>query len=103
MITIRHNSRRIFLIVIVTVIVTTSYATIDYLINYKTWGDNKKYFLDDYYSWKVTCDVNYFDKPSNCKVIDDNGQIVPNDDIIAQNDICYATDKTGRVLPCILP
>ena len=101
MITIRSNLKLIFLILIVLVIAVTCYVVVDHLVNYKTWGENKGYFLDNYYGWKVTCDINYFSEPSNCRIIDDNGQAVPNDIIIAQKDICYFIHETGKITPCV--
>ncbi len=79
--------------------------TLDHIINYKTWGDNKSYFLYDYHGWEVTCDINYFAEPSNCRVVDENGHMVPNEKILplAQHDICYyRSDKTDQILPCVL-
>ena len=95
------NLKFVFLIFVILLTIVSCYIISDYLINYKTWGDNKEYFLDDYHGWTVTCDVNYFAEPSNCRVVDEDGQIVPNEIILAQNDHCYSIESdTDRILPC---
>jgi len=77
----------------------TSIMILDHVTNYETWGNNEEYFIKDYHGYEVTCDVNYFSNPTNCKVIDKNGKQVTNETIILAWNECYMFED-GNLLPC---
>ena len=74
---------------------------IDHVINYETWGNNEEYFINNFYGYLVTCEINYFAEPTNCMIIDDKGKQVPNDiilDSLSMNE-CYMYDNEN-IIPC---
>ncbi len=92
-------SKPLFFLLIGLVIVTCVYFVSDHMINYETWGNNEEFFVKDYHGYEVTCDINYFADPTNCKVIDKNGDQVPNDILELEEPGCYMTIN-NNVLPC---
>ena len=83
------------------VIGITSILITDYIVNYEAWGDNKEYFVKDFHGYEVTCDVNYFAEPTNCQIVDEQGNKVPNDTIELLETECLAFEiETGNFVPC---
>lgn len=73
----------------------------DHIVNYKTWGLNETYFVNDFYGYDVNCNVNYFSEPTNCRVVDENNNQIPNEllsDLINPKD-CYIMEN-NNILPC---
>ena len=105
MITIRTHSNLIFLIILLFTIGITSYEIGNYVINYKTWGDNKDFFIKDYHGFEVTCDINYFASPDNCRVVDSTQNLVPRHILepLIKEDECYSIQGKNDeiILPCI--
>ena len=91
-----------FYLFIIISISVSSYMVIDHIINYETWGNHHNYFLKDFYGYEVTCDVNYFAEPSGCRVVDDQGNQVPNEIVrsLIDRGCSFIDSETGNVLPC---
>ena len=88
---------------VIGIISITSILITDHIVNYETWDDNKRYFLKDFHGYEVTCDVNYFAEPTNCQIVDEQGNKVPNDTIELLETECLAFEiETGNLVPCIL-
>lgn len=97
------TTRPLFFILITISIVIFVYLISDHIINYETGGNNEEYFVKNYHGYDVTCEINYFAEPTNCKVIDDNEIQVPNDtliDILSEKE-CYMFEN-DNILPCRL-
>ncbi len=95
------TTRPLFFILIAISIVIFVYLISDHIINYDTWGSNGEYFVKDYHGYDVSCEINYFAEPTNCKIVDDNEIQVPNEtlmDILPYNE-CYMFEN-DNILPC---
>ena len=95
------TTKPLFFIIIVIGIVIPVFLITDHIVNYETWGDNEEYFNKNFEGFEITCDVNYFAEPTNCMIIDDNGEKVPNETILKsqQFNVCYFYDN-DNILPC---